>query len=122
MLSKAGRFVEGLQVVGVLKLTDKYHFQVWLHVVYLYITSTYWKNFDVLFATLWTKLAILSKNKGNFKFFSPYCPITSLLRCTTNTCCYFDEGRKMSVLRQHWIFVSFARLVKYSSHLRRYGN
>ena len=33
-------------------------------------TSTYCKNFDVLFATLWTKLAILSKNRGNFNFFS----------------------------------------------------
>jgi hypothetical protein len=33
-------------------------------------TSIYWKIFDVLFATLWTKLAILSKNRGNIFFFS----------------------------------------------------
>jgi hypothetical protein len=26
--------VEGLHAVGVLQLKDKYHFQVWLHVVY----------------------------------------------------------------------------------------
>jgi hypothetical protein len=35
----------------------------------LEFTSTYCKNFDVLFAALWTKLAILSKNRGNFNFF-----------------------------------------------------
>jgi hypothetical protein len=51
-------------------------------------TSTYCKNFDVLFATLWTKLAILSKNRGNF-FFFPYCPITSHVRRHTNICLYF---------------------------------
>jgi hypothetical protein len=33
------------------------------------VTSTYCKNFDVLFATLWTKLAILLKNRGNFNNF-----------------------------------------------------
>jgi hypothetical protein len=42
-------------------------------------TSTYCKNFDVLFAALWTKLTILSKNRGNLKKKNPYCPITSLL-------------------------------------------
>jgi hypothetical protein len=31
------------------------------------ITSTYCKNFDVLFAALWTKLSILSQNRGNLK-------------------------------------------------------
>jgi hypothetical protein len=28
-------------------------------------TSTYCKNFDVLFAALWTKVSILSQNRGN---------------------------------------------------------
>jgi hypothetical protein len=28
-------------------------------------TTTYCKNFDVLFAALWTKLSILSQNRGN---------------------------------------------------------
>jgi hypothetical protein len=31
------------------------------------LTSTYCKNFDVLFAALWTKLSILSENRGNLK-------------------------------------------------------
>jgi hypothetical protein len=30
-------------------------------------TSTYCKNSDVLFAALWTKLSILSQNRGNLK-------------------------------------------------------
>ena len=42
MCSKAGRFVEGLHAVGVLQLKDKYHFQVWLHVVYLYMLLYLW--------------------------------------------------------------------------------
>jgi hypothetical protein len=29
------------------------------------VTTTYCKNFDVLFAVLWTKLSILSQNRGN---------------------------------------------------------
>jgi hypothetical protein len=29
------------------------------------VTSTYCKNSDVLFAALWTKLSILSQNRGN---------------------------------------------------------
>jgi hypothetical protein len=29
------------------------------------VTTTYCKNFDVLFAALWTKLSILSQNRGN---------------------------------------------------------
>jgi hypothetical protein len=42
MWSKAGRFVEGLHAVGVLQLRDKYHFQVWLHVVYLHMLLYLW--------------------------------------------------------------------------------
>jgi hypothetical protein len=34
--------VEGLHVVSVLQLKDKYHFQVWLHVVYLYMLLYLW--------------------------------------------------------------------------------
>jgi hypothetical protein len=41
-----------------------HHFINDLGVVY---TSTYCKNSDVLFAALWTKLSILSQNRGNLK-------------------------------------------------------
>jgi hypothetical protein len=34
--------VEGLHTVGVLQLKDKYHFQVWLHVVYFYVLLYLW--------------------------------------------------------------------------------
>jgi hypothetical protein len=34
--------VEGLHAVGVLQLKDKYHFQVWLYVVYLYMLLYLW--------------------------------------------------------------------------------
>jgi hypothetical protein len=37
MWSKAGRFMEGLQVVGVLQLKYKYQSFVHVHVVYLYM-------------------------------------------------------------------------------------
>ena len=43
------------------------------------ITSTYCKNFDVLFAALWKKLSILSQNRGNLEKKSSYCPIMSVL-------------------------------------------
>ena len=42
MWSKAGRFVEGMNAVGVLQLKYKYHFKVWLHVVYLYMLLYLW--------------------------------------------------------------------------------
>jgi hypothetical protein len=29
-----GRFMEGMNTVGEIQLKDKYHFHVWLHVVY----------------------------------------------------------------------------------------
>jgi hypothetical protein len=35
-------FVEGMHVVGALQLKYKYHFQVWLHVVYLYMLLYFW--------------------------------------------------------------------------------
>jgi hypothetical protein len=34
--------MEGLHTVGILQLKDKYHFQVWLHVVYLYMLLYLW--------------------------------------------------------------------------------
>ena len=43
------------------------------------VTSTYCKNSDVLFAALWTKLSILSQNRGNLKKKNSCCPITSVL-------------------------------------------
>jgi hypothetical protein len=34
--------MEGLHAVDVLQLKEKYHFQVWLHVVYLYMMLYLW--------------------------------------------------------------------------------
>jgi hypothetical protein len=43
--------MEGLHAIGVLQLKHKYHFQVWLHVVYLYMLLYLWV-FPVIIACM----------------------------------------------------------------------
>jgi hypothetical protein len=67
----------------------------------------YKEGSQVAIRTLWTKLAILSKNRGNFNFFSPYCPISSHLRRTFQIVAR-ETFQKMSLLRRHQMCIALA--------------